>query len=136
MSSFAKALLILTAVSGLSSCLAWTDPEYDRLVSRVETNPSPDKIVGLWLDTTPSAWSSTRITKLFRPSGSGRQRTVLSVAKDEPNDITFNWRYVGHGKWSMPGLEDRVTWQIADGKLLESGHGALGSSKLVFDRQE
>lgn len=119
------AILFAITLCCLPGCAAWFDPRQKELEPYVETNPSPQAIVGLWHHRHPS--ESTASTVLFRENGTGIWKPKGG------GTVSFSYVYTGNGVWKREtndGLNH--TYKIAKGKLLQF---APAGNALVYDRQ-
>ena len=122
-------LLIATIFVGLSTCCftscAWMfDPRQKALEPHVETNPSPQAIVGFWHHKHPTE-PNTALSILFRSNGTGVKKRIGS------DPFSFTYVYEGNGEWRLNSLNgNRYICKIANGKLLEY---APAGNAFVYD---
>jgi hypothetical protein len=89
----------MLAVLAPSCGLTFKDPEYATKLATVRTDCRGDEIVGVWISKVQNI-GSAKVTSLFRPDGTGRERNVHNIV-DGPagSEWTFRWRYAGNGEW-------------------------------------
>jgi hypothetical protein len=88
-------------VACASSCaLNFADREYATKASSARTDFRGDEIVGVWVSKVSNI-GSAKFTVLFRPNGTGRERSVHSIVDGSGggSEWTFQWRYAGNGEW-------------------------------------
>lgn len=120
-------LIVATAVTGCS----YTDPREPALRSSIESNPSPDAIVGMWHWQNPEV-SNVKYSILFASDG----KILLKLPKyNTPFDGHYS--YTGNGTWTAKFvyLPTKMMFQIASGKLIQTVEGGGTINTRVFERQ-
>ena len=122
--SFRVATSTIMALSGaacLTSCATMNthiSPEFAALQQKVETDPAPDAIVGMWHREARPGLSGSQVSLLFRRGGNGMMTQNL-VEPDwgfrQVEPIRFTYSYQGNGVWIDSYAQK---YRLADGALL------------------
>jgi hypothetical protein len=85
----------------LPSCaLNFEDREYATKMASARADFGGDEVVGVWVSKV-SNLGSARFTAVFKPDGTGRERSVHTIVDGSGggSEWTFQWRYAGNGEW-------------------------------------
>ena len=119
-------------------------PRFGALRGRVEKNPSPDAIVGMWHRGGHKGYEGTRVSLLFRGNGAGmlkdnpvesaygNLRATVHAADNYGNKepVSFTYQYAGNGSW-VDSLG--ATYWIANGSLLRQAKGMGVDSNYLME---
>jgi hypothetical protein len=91
---------LVVAVLVPSCALNFQDREYAAKMAAARSDFRGDEIVGVWVSKVTNI-GSAKFTVLFRPGGTGRERSVHTIVDGSGggSEWTFLWRYAGNGEW-------------------------------------
>jgi hypothetical protein len=107
---FRASLCIVVALLVPSCALNFQDREYAAKLAKARTDCRGDEIVGVWVSKFRSV-GTNRVTVLFRPDGTGRERTVNDFMDAKGgSESALTWRYAGGGVWNQTRKAIKQHW--------------------------